>query len=284
MLKDLSDDEFFALLFTSEDRLGTEYVDEARRRKETMVPFLSKVLLEEENYKHRDERFWGVVHAVYILGILADMRGFDGLLSASRLAWNYDIDWIWEALPECYLRLGREGLPRLMEQIEKEKASDFGAISSENYGLWNLWDAYPDEREKIEAFLLGILKNPAVKPEVRANLIADFAQINRNDLKPLFEDYYERGEVDLETLTRKDLDHFYENGHQTPGFRCDLEAFYSSEAIEGRQKRWEKEDREEDQGREQSRAESFILQNYKSISRNAPCPCGSGKKLALPTF
>ena len=47
MLKDLSDDHFFALIFTSEDRLGTEYVDEARGRKENMVPFLSKVLLEE---------------------------------------------------------------------------------------------------------------------------------------------------------------------------------------------------------------------------------------------
>jgi len=27
MLKDLSDDQFFALIFTSEDQLGTEYVD-----------------------------------------------------------------------------------------------------------------------------------------------------------------------------------------------------------------------------------------------------------------
>jgi hypothetical protein len=278
MLKDLSDDQFFAHIFTSEDRLGMDYVNEARRRKENMVPFLSKVLLEEENYKSQDEKFWGVVHAVYILGILADMRGFDGLLSASKLAWHNDIDWIWDALPECYLRLGREVLPRLMDHVEKNKASDFEAISSEVYGLWNLWDAYPEEREKIEAFLLGILKDPAIKPEARANLIADFAQINRKDLKSLFEDYYERGEVDLETLTRADLDSFYENVHRIPGFRYDLEVFYSTEAIEDRKKRWEKEDQEEVQGRERSRVESFILENYKSISRNAPCPCGSGKK------
>jgi len=29
MLKDLSDDQIFAFIFTSEDRLGTEYVDKA---------------------------------------------------------------------------------------------------------------------------------------------------------------------------------------------------------------------------------------------------------------
>jgi hypothetical protein len=106
----------------------------------------------------------------------------------------------WEALPECYLRLGKEVIPLLMVHVEREKASDFEAITNELYGLWNLWEAYPEERERIEAFLLGILKDSAVKPVTRSNLIADFAEIHRRDLKPLFEEYYERGEVDLDTL------------------------------------------------------------------------------------
>jgi hypothetical protein len=139
-----------------------------------------------------------------------------------------------------------------------------------DYGIYGR----PEERERIEAFLLGILKDPAVKPEARTNLIADFAQINRNDLKPLFEGYYERGKVDLETLTRAELDHFFENVHETPGFRCHLEGFYSFEEMEERHKRWEKEDKEN----VQSQVEKFILQNYKSNFMNDPCPCGSGKK------
>jgi len=59
-----------------------------------------------------------------------------------------------------------------------------------------------------------------------------------------------------------------------PGHRCDLEGFYTPQGIEERQKRWE----EEDKARERSRVERFILENYRSISRNDPCPCGSGKK------
>jgi hypothetical protein len=54
VLKDLQDDQFFTLIFTAGDRLGMDYVEEARRRKENMIPFLSSVLSEEENYQLDD--------------------------------------------------------------------------------------------------------------------------------------------------------------------------------------------------------------------------------------
>lgn len=98
-----------------------DYVEEAKRRKENMVPFLSRVLSEEKNYQLEGEAFGGVVHAAYLLGIFGDVRGFKGLLSASRLAGDYEVDWVWEALPECYLRLGKKVIPLLMEHIEIEK-------------------------------------------------------------------------------------------------------------------------------------------------------------------
>jgi hypothetical protein len=274
VLKDLQDDQFFTLIFTAGDRLGMDYVEEARRRKENMIPFLSSVLSEEENYQLEGKGFWAVVHAVHLLGVLGDLRGFHGLLSASRFGDVYEIDWIWEALPECYLRMGKEVIPLLMVHVQREKASDFEAITNELYGLWNLWEAYPEERETIEAFLLGILKDSAIKPVTRANLIADFAEIHRRDLKPLFEGYYERGEVDLDTLPRADMIHFLDDFPKAPGYRRDLEGFYSAEQIKKRHQRWEKEDSE----KAQQSVESYILENFRYISRNEPCPCGSGKK------
>ena len=274
MYKDLPDKKFFDLIFTSADALGMDYIEEARRRSDNIVPFLSSVLSEKKNFASKTKRFWAVVHAVHILGILGDLRGFGGLVSAGRFADKYSIDWIWEALPECYLRLGTEAIPLLMEHIEKEKASAYEVVVNEIYGLWNFWDAYPEERERIEAFLLPILKNPATNPETRTNLIADFSQIGRSDLKPLFEEYYERGEADLETLPRADMEYFFENVHRAPGHRQDLESFYDSEEIEKRQERWEKERKESDQ----KAVEEYILEEFRNISRNDPCPCGSGKK------
>jgi 5'-3' exonuclease len=43
--------------------------------------------------------------------------------------------------------------------------------------------------------LLKILKDPGIGPKTRAELIGDFAQIKRTDLKPLFEEHDEKGEL-----------------------------------------------------------------------------------------
>ena len=274
MLENLLDDQFFSLIFTSEDRLGMDYVEEAKSRKENMLPFLSRVLSEEKNYQLEGEAFWGVIQAVYLLGIFGDLRGFDALVSASRFGTVYDIDWIPDVLPECYFRMGKDIIPRLMTQIDKEKYSGILTICSEVYALWNFWDYYPEEKEKIEEFLLRVLEDPGIDSETRALLIYDFIRLGRCDLKPLFEEYFQKGQVDLEVIGREDLDYFLGKAPESPGYHRDLEGFYRPESLEKRQQRWEKEDKE----REQHRVEEFILENYRNISRNDPCPCGSGKK------
>ncbi|UCD59270.1 MAG: SEC-C domain-containing protein [Candidatus Hydrogenedentota bacterium] len=230
--------------------------------------------MEERNYKWENERFWGVVHAVYLLGILGDVRAVDALLAANKFAQTHDIDWIWEAAPECYLRLGPEVVPRLKQHIEQGRTVDFSAISSEAPGLWNLWGAYPDLRPEIEAFFLQVIKDKDTHPEVRACLIGDFAQLGRQDLVPVFEGFFERGEVDLYTFTRDNLDEFLKKDSSVPGYRRELESFYKPEEIKKRQRRW----RQEGKRWEREDSEDFILENYNRINRNDPCPCGSGKK------
>ena len=43
------------------------------------------------------------------------MKAFEAILSASQLGNIFEIDWTWEALPECYLRLGKEAIPQAHE-------------------------------------------------------------------------------------------------------------------------------------------------------------------------
>ena len=226
MFDKYSDKQFVELIFTSEDRIGMEYVKEAKKRRSAIVPLLCCLLQREENYQCDDQRFWGVIHAVYILGILKDMRTVEAFFSASRFADAQDIEWILDALPECYLRLGTGVVPRLKEYIERNKSLNSLAIASQIIGLWNLLDAYPETRPEIEDFLLAIINSPDTGLLVRTNLMADFAKLGRKDLKPLFEDFYERGEADLNVFTMADLDNIFAGQTRPTLSHYDLEGFY----------------------------------------------------------
>ena len=272
MYQDLSDKEFLQLIFTFEGRLGPEYVEEAKTRKSVVIPFLCDALKEESNYRFEDQRIQGVIHAVHILGILADSRVFEALLSASKFSHKYDIDWIWDALPECYLRLGNGAISKLMNHIEGFKY-DSDLVSDEISGLWNLWEAQPEERQEIEDFLLRVIKDPETHPVARVSLIADFAQLGRRDLKPLFEGFCEREEKGLDILTGEDLDYFFDSVRCPPTSHYDLESLYRAEEVEVRQ-----ESPEAGIEHGQESVEEFILENISRIPKNDPCPCGSGKK------
>jgi len=274
MFDKYSDKQFVELIFTSEDRIGMEYVKEAKKRRSAIVPLLCCLLQREENYQCDDQRFWGVIHAVYILGILKDMRTVEAFFSASRFADAQDIEWILDALPECYLRLGMGVIPRLKEYIERNKSLNSLAIASQIIGLWNLLDAYPETRPESEDFLLAIINSPDTGLLVRTNLMADFAKLGRKDLKPLFEKFYERGEADLNVFTMADLDNIFTRQNRPTVSHYDLEGFYNLEEIARRQKIW-KEERER---MEQEALEEFILNNYDCIGAEEACPCGSRKQ------
>jgi len=258
MYQNLSDKEFLQLIFTSEG-LGMDYVKEAKARLAVVVPFLCDVLTKESNYRFEDERFRAVIHALHLLGILGDPSAFGAFISASKFSRKYDIDWIWDTLPECYLRLGKGAIQKLKDHI-KAFESDSDLVSEEIFGLWNLWEAHPEERQGIEDFLLQVLKDPKTDGVTKANLIADFAQLGRRDLKPLFASFFERGGMGLVTLTMEDFDYLFDSVHCPPTSHYDLEDFYSAEEIEA----W-REAPEEKNGPDQETAEEFIPKNIGRI-------------------
>ena len=206
----LTDKDYLELIFLMEDRLGLDYIEEAKKRHENIVPLLSDILRDNKNYRQTGSRSWGVVHAVHILGILGDQRAMDALLAASENAEKYDIDWIWDALPECYLRIGPPAIPKLKAYIKKNKSMEKASVLSEVSGLWNIWSIYQRSQKEIEDFFLDIIKSSSRYYELRTHLIMDFAEIKRHDLRPLFEECFESGEIDLNVATLKDLEFFFE--------------------------------------------------------------------------
>ncbi len=270
--KDMDDGLLARQIFSGEDRLGADFVKEVKRRREAMLPMLCEVLFHEENYDWEDGRGWGVIHAVYLLGILADLRSVDALLEASGFAADRQIDWINEALPECYARLGPSAIPRLRDHIRANIVNGEPYVVNEILGLWNLWHDFIDVREGVEAFLLELLMETAGDFIIRTNLMADFAQAGRRDLKTLFRQYYDRGEADLETVTWEDMESFFEDRPNTPAAPRQMEDFYDPDANRERERHWairEAMFRQRDW-------ESWLLENMERIVLKEPCPCGSG--------
>ena len=270
--KDMDDGRLAMQIFSGEDRLGVDFLNEVKQRKEVMLPLLCEVLFHEENYNWEDGRGWGVIHAVHLLGILGDLRSVDALLEASGFAADRQIDWIAEALPECYARLGSAVIGRLRDHIRANVVHGEPYVVNEILGLWNIWHDRIDFREGIEAFLLELLMETAGDYVIRTNLMADFAQAGRRDLKTLFRHYYERGEADLETVTWEDLESYFEDRPNPPASRRSLEDFYDSEAIRERERHWAVHEamfRQRDW-------EDWLLENMDRIGLKEPCPCGSG--------
>ena len=73
-----------------------------------------------------------------------------------------------------------------MSHIEALKSSDHDYVNEEIMGLWNFWKVYPEERQRIEIFLINALLDVETDPLTKTDLIRDFAQIGRKDLKPIF--------------------------------------------------------------------------------------------------
>ena len=63
----LDSDKLMNLLFTEEDRLPRQAVDEFIRRGERIIEPLSKIVLEESNWAKERPEFWTPIHAVFIL-------------------------------------------------------------------------------------------------------------------------------------------------------------------------------------------------------------------------
>ena len=185
MLEQLSLNQFLSLIFTSEDRLSLKFIHEAKRRKVTIVPFLCSILKNQKYYNPENQTFWAAINAVHILGMLGDIRALEALLYASGASKFYGIHRIGEALPECYLQLGKGSVQGLMEHIRESTHLGVPGSISEIRGLWNIWHCYPGVRKEIEDFFMELLNNPEIDMDTKTVVISDLIKTGREDLKLL---------------------------------------------------------------------------------------------------
>ncbi|MBF8275012.1 MAG: hypothetical protein HW390_85 [Candidatus Brocadiaceae bacterium] len=88
----LDNDTLVNLLFTEDDRLPRQAVDELVRRGERMIEPLSNIVLEKERWTKDRPEIWAPIHAVYILGAIGTQEVIAPLMAAIKWSDKYNID------------------------------------------------------------------------------------------------------------------------------------------------------------------------------------------------
>lgn len=108
----LADDQLFEAIFTAEDRLPREAVEEVAFR-DSLAPYLGQMVMDKQSWLADLPDWWAVVHATYALGLRGGEETVLPLVAALRWADAFDCDWVTELLPSIFGSVGPSAIPWL---------------------------------------------------------------------------------------------------------------------------------------------------------------------------
>lgn len=284
-----SDDELIGLLFTEEDRLPREAVDEFIRRGDRLADDLIEIISDGASWREEPPEWWAVVHCVYFLGSIGTEKTIIPLLKALRFADMYDCDWVLEELPSIFGKLGQVAVEPL-KNMAKDRTTDWYPRITAASGLAAMTIYNPELERDVFTFLFSIFNDEGDDYDTRSsigNILLDFQRTEykkeltafgkeaREESKDIFMGVaFDDEDVARAFRESKDLWHYTR----------DWLSFYDNEEIRKRQERWEREKMEREEDNEEEESEPLYvghepyIRDLPKIGRNDPCPCGSGKK------
>ena len=310
MFNHLSIQELLNKLEELGDQVPMEMVQAILAKEPEAVIPLCDVLQDDDYWEAEGNKQWMPLHAVKLLGMLADPRSIPQLVNALILACEVEYDWIMEDLPTVFGRIGPPSISNLEEFIQAyERDNKFWwSRSTAADGLVAIALHHPNEQERILTFLHDLFSK---EDDMEFLSFAARSLLNLCDPSsfPILEEVFNRGIIDEFIINRDDLLMYKEKSLGM--YSSNLLNFYDPEQAAKRRARWEKERgiKEEKEKEKERHAAQKLEQREKSIAielkrleiantlnehnvlpingkigRNEPCPCGSGKKFKKCCF
>jgi hypothetical protein len=277
----LNDEELIDLLFSEEDRLPMEAVEEFLRRGERLVSNLAEIVTVKNNWICDLPEWWAVVHATYLLGIIGGDAAIPPLLSALRWSDAFDCDWITEDLPSIFGKVGPETLEPL-RRVAYDTTSGWGARTIAMQGMASVTIYHPECSQEVFSTIADIFLNPGDEEgtdQMAAGILVDF--LRREYYQPLLDFAEEEQERKREDplypalLSPTEVKELFERGDRNLWhYTRDWLEFYDQENIRERQERWAREEQECEED------EEFFPYTRHKAGRNDICPCGSGRRFS----
>ncbi len=300
MFNNLSTPELIDQLEKSGDRASLELVQAILERGNEAVPHLRSVLKNKEYWEASDDRQWMPLHAVKLLGTIADPEALPELIDASVRAVEADNDWVMEDLPTVFDCIGSQAVEPLMKFILAHTGDNelWWPRTAAADGLASIAFHHPEERERITSFLHGLFSENE-DSEFSGSVADALVDLNDPSSIPVLERAFGLGYIDEEIISGDELEEIGEIKEEIPiEYRRDLLEFYDPDEVARRKERWEQEKREREllEAEKREKKEKILAQELKRLEiamelsdrnllprfrkagRNDPCPCGSGKK------
>lgn len=255
-LKDLTPDrlamygdrELLALLFIHEDRLPRAAVDECVSRGIRLVDPLEQIIRDEHHWDCRDQEWWAVIHATYILGAIGGDEVTIPLLASLRLSDKYENDWIIEPMGSLLGALGAKALEPL-RQIVLDRSNNWSVRAAALDGLAAIAAKHHNLERQILDFCAQALTDRSEDRRLRGTaggIIMDFdARAYERSLREFGEEEsrrHEQDSFDPAFFDSAEVDRAIALGERRIGhYIDDWLKFYDPREIALRQKRWHRE-------------------------------------------
>jgi hypothetical protein len=290
-LQEMDEDELFALVIACDDELSLAVVQECASREEAMVPVLRRHLEDTANWgdKVDESDWWALLHAVHILGLIPGEASAEALLDAFRRI-NYDEnsnlpDWLsacWPAL--CKNKTEYTTAP-LRQIAENQELRWYARGQAVDCVLADAAETGPAELEQAVDWLAAMCGDDAEDTEFRVITGHCLLDLPRERHRPVMEELVALQEPDslvANAFVLEDIDYSFDKGDDPEWLRFNNPwRFYDPDEIQRRQDRWLKEDGDfepDPYGPVAPKPAKTYVREAAKIGRNAPCPCGSGRK------
>ena len=275
------------------------------KEQEAVIP-LCDVLKSKHYWEAEGNKQWMPVHAVKLLGMLADPRALPHLVDALILACEVGDYLIMEDLPTIFGRIGPRAIPLLEEFIHAHKGDNefWYPRSTAADGLLAIAMHHPHEQERILTFLHELFSEEddeeflgfAAKSLLKFSDPSSISVLEKAFDRGIIDDYIIRRDDLLKKMVKplgmynNDLLHFYDPeqvGERQVRREIEREIEYENELYADQKL----EQREKSIAIELKRLEIAntlnernLLPLTRKVGRNEPCPCGSGKKFKKCCF
>jgi tetratricopeptide (TPR) repeat protein len=302
----LSIQELLSKLEELGDQVPMELVQAILAKEPEAVIPLRDILHDDNYWEAEDNRQLMPLHAVKLLGMLADPRALPQLVNALILACKVGDYLIMKDLPTVFGRIGPPAIPLLEEFIHAHKGDNkfWYPRSTAADGLLAIALHNPHEQERILTFLHELFSE---EDDEEFLGFAAKSLLNFSDPSsiPVLEKAFNRGIIDDYIIRRDDL--LKKRVKPLGMYNNDLLHFYDAEQVAERRS-WREKEREIEYEKERHAAQKLeqreksiavelkrleiantlnernVLPLSRKVGRNDPCPCGSGNKFKKCCF